>query len=125
MLRYVILQTHGNLILTENYSGYATGLNWVSMQSDAEIRNYAYRISYIDTYGFNLYGCYILKTPVSSNQFNTTFSYPNLNLFEYSPDSQNPELYISVCKQMIARRPLIGECPTPTLGTANFIHITS
>ena len=77
----------------------ATGLTWVSMQSNAEIRNYAYRISSIDTGGFNLYGCYILKTPVSSDQFNTTFSYPNLNLFEYSSSSQDHELYISVCKQ--------------------------
>ncbi len=77
----------------------ATGLNWVSMQDDAEIRNYAYRISSIDTNGFNMHGCYILKTPVSFNQFNTSFSYPNLNLFEYSSSSQNPELYISVCKQ--------------------------
>ena len=77
----------------------ATGLTWVSMESSADIRNYAYRISSIDTHGFNLYGCYILQTPVSSNQFNTTFSYPNLNLFEYSPDFQDMDLYMTVCKQ--------------------------
>lgn len=77
----------------------ATDLSWVSMQNGADIRNYAYRISHIDTYGFNLYGCYILQTPVSSNQFNTTFTYPNLNLFEYSLDSQDMELYMTVCKQ--------------------------
>ena len=46
-----------------------------------------------------MYGCYILQTHVPFNQFNTTFTYPNLNLFDYSPDSQNQELYISVCKQ--------------------------
>jgi len=77
----------------------ATGLNWVSMQPGAEIRNYAYRIGSIGLPGIVYYECFILKTPVSSNEFNTSFSYPNLNLFEYSSSYQNQELYISVCKQ--------------------------
>ena len=63
------------------------------------VDNFAYRVLNIDWYGFDFYGCYVLQTDVSYNQFNATLEYPNLNLFEIAISNYDIELFISVCKQ--------------------------
>ena len=63
------------------------------------VDNFAYRVLYLDETGFNHYGCYVIQTDVSYNQFNTTLEYPNLNLFEIGISNNDIELVISVCKQ--------------------------
>ena len=80
-----------------------------------DIHNYAYRILGLDDFGFQSYGCYVLQTVVSNNQFNTTLAYPNLNLFEskfFSDD--DVELFISVCKPYDC--PLNDDYQTPSGG---------
>lgn len=72
----------------------ATGLTWTDGYYDAA-ENTAFRHTDID-YGYFVFDrCYVLKTDLSENQFNTTFSYPHLGLLELDTE----DLYISVCKQ--------------------------
>ena len=64
------------------------------------VDNFAYRVLYLDETGFTHYGCIVLQTDVSYNQFNTTLEYPNLNLFDNGFSTYaDVELVISVCKQ--------------------------
>ena len=91
--------------LDEEAFDFATGEDW-SLKNGWDggdtIHNEAYRIASIDEYGFDSYSCVILQTPVSSNQFNATLTYPNLDLFNNSI-STGGELYISVCR--------VNDCP--------------
>ena len=77
-----------------------------------DIHNFAYRMLGLDEIGFAMYGCYVLQTDVSNNQFNTTLTYPNLNLFS----GDNVELFISVCKPYDC--PLNDDYQTPFGGYA-------
>ena len=91
--------------LDEEAFEFATGEDWSLKNGGAggdTIHNEAYRYASIDAYGFNSYSCVILQTPVSSNQFNATLTYPNLDLFNNSI-STGGELYISVCR--------VNDCP--------------
>jgi hypothetical protein len=83
---------------------FATGEDWSLKNggSGETVHNLAYRYAYVDEYGFNSYSCVILQTPVSSNQFNATLTYPNLDLFNNSIFTGG-DLWISVCR--------VGDCP--------------
>ena len=76
----------------------ATGLTWTDGYYDAA-ENTAFRYPGILNGLFVPDRCYVLKTDLSENQFNTTFSYPQLGILELDTE----DLYISVCKQ--------SECP--------------
>ena len=72
----------------------ATGLTWTDGYYDGA-ENTAFRYPGILNGLFGFDRCYVLKTDLSENQFNTTFSYPQLGILE----SDTEDLYISVCKQ--------------------------
>ena len=72
----------------------ATGLTWTDGFGDLA-ENTAFRHPAILAGNFYSEQCYVLKTDLSENQFNTTFSYPHLGLLELDTE----DLYISVCKQ--------------------------
>ena len=59
--------------------------------------NLAYRLHYLEEGSTDVTFCYVLQTDISENQFNHTFSYPYLGLFETNNLNGNSELYISVC----------------------------
>ena len=83
---------------------FATGEDW-SLKNGGwgdTVHNYAYRVDYIDQAGVASYPCTILQTVVSSNQFNATLTYPNLDLFNNSIFTGG-DLWISVCR--------VGDCP--------------
>lgn len=51
--------------------------------------------------------CYVLQTVILENQYNHTFSYPYLGLFETNLHDSDSELYISVC----TGEAYTGACP--------------
>ena len=78
----------------------ATGMIWTNGYDD-DAENWAFRAFYSVGVGLFLpIDCIVLKTDVLENQFNTTFSYPQLGLIEYGMQ----DLYISVCREY--------ECPS-------------
>ena len=102
--------------LDEEAFEFATGEDWSLKNGGAggdTIHNEAYRYAFINEYGFQSYPCVILQTPVSSNQFNATLTYPNLDLFNNSI-STGGELYISVCR--VNDCPLNDDWTTPNSG---------
>ena len=73
----------------------ATGLTLTEGYYPDAAENTAFRYTGIDDGYFVFDRCYVLRTDLSENQFNTTFSYPHLGLLELDTE----DLYISVCKQ--------------------------
>ena len=78
----------------------ATNLSWTELNTfnGDEVEFFAYRYHEINQASFHITGCFVLQTTVLQDQFNSTFSYQNLNLFDMSQWYDGEvEFYVSVC----------------------------
>ena len=78
----------------------ATNLSWTELDpySGDYVEFFATRYHEIYQADFGPTGCFVLQTTVLQDQFNATFSYQNLNLFDMSQWYDGEvEFYVSVC----------------------------
>ena len=93
------------------------GVAWSSQS------NLAFRLHALEEGSTAVSLCYVLQTDISENQFNHTFSYPYLGLFETNILSGESELYISVCigDYLVTACPNSGDWQYPHNNQINYI----